>query len=87
MGDPRANYLTPLVGCDKLGLMKFSGSKLRTLRSEANLTQRQLSTLSGVSRGTIKRLEAGGTGTRLDTTGRLAAALGVTPDDLMEATA
>lgn len=67
--------------------MKFSGSSLRALRCEANLTQRQLAAKSGVSRGTIKRLEQGGTGATLGTAGRLAAALGVTTDDLMEATA
>jgi transcriptional regulator with XRE-family HTH domain len=67
--------------------MKFSGSKLRTLRGEANLSRDQLAALSGVSHGTIKRLEQGGSGTRLSTVGRLADALGVTPDDLMEAAA
>lgn len=60
--------------------MKFSGTKLRTLRREADLTQRQLAKTSGVSRGTIKRLEndseAGATTTTVES---LAGALGVSP--------
>jgi transcriptional regulator with XRE-family HTH domain len=67
--------------------MKFSGSRLRTLRLEAELTRDQLADKAGVSKGTIKRLENGDTGTTLATTGRLADALGVTPEDLMEAAA
>ena len=37
--------------------MKFSGSKLRTLRVGAELTRDQLAEKSGISKGTIKRLE------------------------------
>jgi len=65
--------------------MKFSGSRLRTLRGEANLTQRELAARAGVSRGTVKRLENGtDVNLTLTTLERLADALNISPDDLID---
>jgi transcriptional regulator with XRE-family HTH domain len=52
------------------------GSRLRTLRVEALLSQDQLALGSGVSRSTIAKLEAGGGNPRLDTLFCLCGVLG-----------
>lgn len=65
--------------------MKFSGSRLRQIRDGANLTRAALATQSGISKGTIKRLENDqDVSTTTTTVERLAYALGVSPADLFE---
>jgi transcriptional regulator with XRE-family HTH domain len=56
--------------------------RLRTLRESASLTQVQLAEQSGVSPVTIVRLETGRHAPRGHTIRRLAAALGVVPQEL-----
>jgi len=51
-------------------------------RMQRGLIQLQLAEQAGVHRATVARLEAGGQA-RMDSVGKLAAALGVTPGDLM----
>jgi transcriptional regulator with XRE-family HTH domain len=51
-------------------------------RMQRGLIQQQLAQRAGVDRATVARLEAGGQA-RMDTVGKLAAALEVTPGDLM----
>src|SRR3977135_4348145 len=51
-------------------------------RMQRGLIQQQLAEQAGVHRATVARLEAGGQA-RMDSVGKLAAALGVTPGDLM----
>jgi transcriptional regulator with XRE-family HTH domain len=57
--------------------------RLREIRELRALSQRELSALSGVSRVTIVRLEAGGDGPFPSTVRRLADALKVDPVELM----
>ena len=57
-------------------------TNLRRLREQRALSQRDLSEQSGVAQATIARLEAG-RDARHVTTRKLAAALGVTPAELM----
>lgn len=49
---------------------------------QRGLIQLQLAEQAGVHRATVARLEAGGQA-RMDSVGKLAAALGITPGDLM----
>ena len=56
---------------------------LRRLRREAGLSQRELAGKAGVSPGTVYRLENGLRGAYPATLRKLAAALGVSPADLM----
>jgi transcriptional regulator with XRE-family HTH domain len=58
--------------------------QLRHIRERRALSQRELSALSGVSRMTIVRLEAGGEDPFPTTVRKLARALDVDPADLME---
>jgi transcriptional regulator with XRE-family HTH domain len=58
-------------------------TNLRRIRESRYLTQHDLAGLSGVSRPTIARLEAGDTEARFSTLRKLADALGVHPDDLV----
>ena len=55
---------------------------LRKLRIEAALSQRELAEASGVTQGTISRLEQGDTNVQPSTLRKLAAALGVKPKEL-----
>ena len=57
-------------------------SKLREHRNRRGLTQIELSKISGVSRATIARLEAGSTGAYKSTVERLAKALKVKAHEL-----
>lgn len=57
--------------------------RLKEIRQIRALSQRELSKLSGVSRVTIVRLEAGGEDPFPTTVRRLADALGVEPAELM----
>jgi transcriptional regulator with XRE-family HTH domain len=64
--------------------MKIDGNKLKQAREAAGLTQQQLAEKAGIQVGTLSRLENG----RQDnphgsTIGAIAAALGVTRQDLM----
>jgi transcriptional regulator with XRE-family HTH domain len=57
--------------------------KLKEYRERKGLTQRELADLSGVSRGTIIRVEAG-EDCRPPAARKLAAVFGVEPGELME---
>ena len=57
---------------------------LREARERALLTQQTLSERSGVTVSTISRLENGLQAARVDTIGRLAAVVGVAPEDLID---
>ncbi len=56
--------------------------RLRQLRREAFLTQRELAERAGLTQATVARLEAGTHRARPTTIRRLAAALGVQPAEL-----
>jgi transcriptional regulator with XRE-family HTH domain len=58
--------------------------RLREHRNRRALTQIELSKISGVSRATIARLEAGTHGAYRGTVGKLARALKVKPQDLRD---
>ena len=58
--------------------------KLAVIRRERGLTQAQLAAASGVHRVTIARFECGTVSPKLATLQRLAGALGVPIDDLVE---
>ena len=60
--------------------------RLREIRERRILTQQELAELAGVSRGTIIRLEAGADAPYPSTIRKLAAALGVAPQALIEDT-
>ncbi len=59
-------------------------TRLRYVRERKALTQQELAVRSGVSRPTIARIESGRTEPYPQTTRRLAQALGVEPEALME---
>ena len=58
--------------------------KLRELRERRALSLRELSALSGVNYNSIWRIEAGRTGAQPRTVRKLAAALGVEPEELVK---
>lgn len=60
----------------------MDGGRLKALRLAAPMTQFQLAGASGVSVRTIQAIEAGRTDPRESTAKKLAAALGVTIEDL-----
>jgi transcriptional regulator with XRE-family HTH domain len=64
--------------------MEVDAVKLRELRERQALSLRELSALSGVNYNSIWRIEAGRTGAKPRTVRRLAAALGVKPDELLK---
>jgi transcriptional regulator with XRE-family HTH domain len=64
--------------------VKVDGEKLREARDSAFLTQRELSERSGVSMDSITRLETGHGNAYGRTVRRLAAALGVPYESLLE---
>ncbi len=57
--------------------------RLKTLRQRAFLTQRELAQRAGLSEVTVNRLEQGKQTARISTIRKLAAALGVLPEDLV----
>jgi HTH-type transcriptional regulator, competence development regulator len=59
-------------------------SRLRTLRERKALSQRELAALAGLSHLTIVRLEGGNDAPYPRTVRKLAQALGVEPEALME---
>jgi transcriptional regulator with XRE-family HTH domain len=65
----------------------FSGVRLREVREAAGLSQRQLARQAGLSHEAVSRLERGATTTpRWATMRRLAGALGMAPERLVEST-
>jgi transcriptional regulator with XRE-family HTH domain len=60
------------------------GTRLRTLRHQAGLTQEQLATAAGLDRTFPGRLERGVTTPNLNTIIRLATALNVRPGELID---
>lgn len=57
---------------------------LRAVRERLFVTQEELSARTGISRATISRIENGEQRPRISTVRRLAAALGVPPDALVD---
>ena len=66
------------------GLVEVNVQKLRELRQRSVLTLRELEARSGVAYNTIWRLENGKTGAQPRTIRKLAAALGVEPEELVK---
>lgn len=64
------------------GVVKLT--RLRDLRLRKALNQQELAERAGITRATLSRLEAGLQEPYPRTTRKLAAALGVDPEDLME---
>ena len=60
------------------------GLRLKEHRERVGISQRELARLSGVSQGYISDLEAGKKDPRLTQAAKLARALGVLVDDLLE---
>jgi transcriptional regulator with XRE-family HTH domain len=65
------------------GATGFDGARLRALRQEAKLSQRQLGALVGVHNTVIANYENGRAAPRVDRLGQLAVALDVSPIDLL----
>ncbi len=66
-------------------VMKFVGAKLRRLRENRFISQRDLAKLAGVSPTTIMQLETGqNSNPRLSTIRKIGEALGVDPNELVE---
>ncbi len=57
--------------------------RLREVREEKFVTQAELSKRTGVTEATISRIETGVTQPRISTTRKLAAGLGVEPEQLV----
>jgi transcriptional regulator with XRE-family HTH domain len=68
----------------KIPFMEVDVRKLRELRERRALSLRELSALSGVNYNSIWRIEAGRTGAQPRTVRKLAAALGVEPEELVK---
>jgi transcriptional regulator with XRE-family HTH domain len=64
--------------------MEVDGTRLRSLRRDSVLSQRELSRMTGVAFDTISRLETGKQRAQPKTVRKLARALGVEPRDLIE---
>jgi transcriptional regulator with XRE-family HTH domain len=63
---------------------KIDGARLRRLRRERALSQRDLSRMTGVAFDTISRLETGKQEAQHRTIRKLAEALGVEPREIMK---
>ncbi len=63
---------------EQVGAAYVLGERVRALREEAGLSQRELATRMGTTQSAIARLEAGGAEPTLPTLRRLAAGLGRT---------
>jgi transcriptional regulator with XRE-family HTH domain len=63
---------------------EVDGARLRRLRRERALSQRDLSRMTGIAFDTISRLETGKQRAQPRTIRKLADALGVEPKDLMK---
>ncbi len=64
--------------------MRLRHDKLREARERRFLTQQQLADRAGTSKANISRLESGEQNARMSTIVRLAAALDVEPEELVE---
>ena len=64
--------------------MEVDGARLRNLRRDSVLSQRELSRMTGVAFDTISRLETGKQRAQPKTIRKLANALGVEPRELIE---
>jgi transcriptional regulator with XRE-family HTH domain len=64
--------------------MEIDGPRLRQLRRERALSQRDLTGVTGIAFDTISRLETGKQQAQPGTIRRLAEALGVDPKELMK---
>ncbi|MDP8939200.1 MAG: helix-turn-helix transcriptional regulator [Actinomycetota bacterium] len=64
--------------------MQVDGERLRQLRRERALSQRDLSRMTGVAHDSISQLETGKREAQPKTIRKLAEALGVEPKELME---
>jgi transcriptional regulator with XRE-family HTH domain len=64
--------------------MEVNVDRLKTLRQLRAMSQEELAEESGVGRATISRIERGETGAHGRTLRRLAAALGVDVDELVQ---
>jgi len=58
--------------------------KLRSVRERLFVTQEELAERTGMSRATISRIESGQQRPRISTVRKLAAALGVSPEALID---
>lgn len=59
------------------------GERIRQLRKNRNLTQKELGSLSGIAEPNIRKYEAGKQNPKLDTIEKISAALDVSPADLL----
>ena len=64
--------------------MQLRHDKLRETRERRFMTQQQLADKAGTSKANISRLESGDQNARMSTIVRLAEALDVTPEELVE---
>lgn len=64
--------------------LEVNGARLRNLRRNSVLSQRELSRMTGVAFDTISRLETGKQRAQPKTVRKLANALGVEPRELIE---
>jgi transcriptional regulator with XRE-family HTH domain len=79
----RLYYFCQTLKQAKMGKTDLS-NRIKELRSRKGLSQEQLAEISGLSLRTIQRIENDETIPRGDTLTRLAVALQVTPDDLID---
>ncbi len=63
--------------------LEVDGARLRNLRRDSVLSQRELSRMTGVAFDTISRLETGKQRAQPKTVRKLAGALGVNPGELI----
>ena len=64
--------------------VKVEGEELREIRQRKGFERPELARISGIHEITIARLELGYNNSRLSTVKKLADALGVPPEDLLE---
>jgi transcriptional regulator with XRE-family HTH domain len=68
---------------DRFVVAEQLGANLRRLRAKAELSRDELASDSDVGHGHLSKIENGGLLCRVDTLVKLAASLGVTPNDLL----
>jgi DNA-binding XRE family transcriptional regulator len=73
-----------IVRIGKLRSMEVDTERLKELRRRRVLSMRELEELSGVSHNTIWRIESGRQGAHPRTVRKLAEALGVAPNELIQ---
>ena len=73
-----------IVRTGKLRSMEVDTERLKELRRRRVLSMRELEELSGVSHNTIWRIESGRQGAHPRTVRKLADALGVAPEELIQ---